>query len=70
MNIEKSLLFYKRIIWLGLKLTLCDNSDNLNPIWTGLFADLKSLWGTNLVISSQKTVKLGKGILWVEIFTN
>ena len=24
----------------------------------------------NLAISSQKTMKLGKGILWVEIFTN
>ena len=47
----------------------------LNPIWTGLFADLKD-WDEgilvplhNLEISSQKTMKHGKGILWAEIFT-
>ena len=48
----------------------------LNPIWTGLFANLKN-WGEggkmapspNLAISSQITMKLGKDILWVEIFT-
>ena len=50
----------------------------INPIWNGLFANLKRLGGgilpppppPNLTISSQKTMKLGKGILWVEIFTN
>ena len=26
LNILKSLLFYKAITWLGVKLTLCDNS--------------------------------------------
>ena len=47
-----------------------------NPIWTGLFANLKRLGGggkmasPNLTISSQKTMKLGNSILWVEIFTN
>ena len=54
-----------------------DISKHVNPIWTGLFANLKRLGGhfaplphPNLVISSQKTMKLGKGILWVDIFTN
>ena len=48
----------------------------INPIWTGLFAKLKRLGGgqngppPNLAISSQMTMKLGKGILWAEIFTN
>ena len=49
----------------------------INPIWTGLFANLKRLWGggqnaspPNLAISSQKTIKLCKDILWVEIFSN
>ena len=53
------------------------SSEKLNPIWTQLFANLKRLGGgafwlppSNLAISSQKTMKLGKGILWVEIFTN
>ena len=47
-----------------------------NHIWTGLIANLKSLEGIlaplhpNLAISYQITIKLGKGILWVEIFTN
>ena len=44
----------------------------LNPIWTGLFANLKRLGGQpppNFAISGQKTMKLAKGILWVEIFT-
>ena len=49
-----------------------------NPIWTGLFANLKD-WGggilpslppPKLAISSQMTMKHGKDILWVEIFTN
>ena len=41
----------------------------INPIWTGLFANLKRLGGSilapypNLAISSQKIMKLGKGIL-------
>ena len=44
---------------------------HINPIWTQLFANLKRLGGPrNLAISSQMTMKLGKGILWVEIFTN
>ena len=48
---------------------------NLKPIWTGLFANLKRLGGAkwptpNLAISGQMTMKLGKVILWVEIFTN
>ena len=49
----------------------------INPIWTGLFANLKRLGGGghfdppyNSAISSQKTMKLGKGILWIKIFTN
>ena len=49
-----------------------------NPIWTGLFANLKRLFfgggafwpPPNLAISRQKTMKFVKGILWVEIFTN
>ena len=32
LSIEKIILFYKKIIWLGVKLTLCDNSDNLSSI--------------------------------------
>ena len=45
------------------------------PIRTGLFADLKRLWGPkwpppNLTVSGQMTMKLGKDILWVEIFAN
>ena len=49
--------------------------DYINPIWTGLFANLKRLGGAfcpppNFAISSQKRMKLGKGILRVEIFTN
>ena len=48
----------------------------LNPIWPGLFANLKRRgeghFGPppNLAISSQITIKFGKGVLWVEIFTN
>ena len=49
----------------------------INPIWTGLFANLKRLGGggakwspPNLAISGQMTMKLGKEILWVEIFPN
>ena len=48
----------------------------LNPIWTGLFANLERLGRgekcppPNLAISNQMTLKLGKDILWVEIFTN
>ena len=46
-----------------------------NPIWTGLFANLRKLGRQNgpppnLAVSSQMTMKLGKGILWVEIFEN
>ena len=52
--------------------------DAVNPIWTGLFANLNRLRGgggakwppPNLAISSQMTMKRGKDILWVEIFTN
>ena len=40
---------------------------SFNPIWTGRFANLKRLGAMlpppNLAISSQKTMKLGKGIL-------
>ena len=48
----------------------------LNHIWTGLFANLKRLWAkmppppTYLAISSQMTMKLGKDILWIEVFTH
>ena len=52
-------------------------SFHFNPIWTGLFANLKRLGGgqngpfpPNLAISRQMTMKLGKDILWVEIVTN
>ena len=38
-----------------------------NPIWTGLGAQNAP---PNLAISTQMTMKLGKDILWVEIFTN
>ena len=47
----------------------------LKPIWTGIFASLRD-WGggqnapPNLAISSQMMMKVGKNILWVEIFTN
>ena len=41
----------------------------INPIWTGLFANLKDWPPPNLAISCQMTMKLGKDILWVEIFT-
>ena len=80
------------MLWAGVSTSLFDESILLkgqstvksvkvfesifNPIWTGLFANLKRLGGAfappppNLAISSQKTMKLGKGILWVEIFTN
>ena len=48
--------------------------DGINPIWTGHFGSLKRLGGggppPNLSISRQMTMKLSKGILWVEIFTN
>ena len=53
---------------------------DLTPFWTGFFANLKRVGGggggeakwlpPNLDISSQMTMKLGKDILWVEIFTN
>ena len=53
------------------------SNESYGLFWTGLFANLKRLGGgghfgppPNLAISSQKTMKLGKGILWVEIFTN
>ena len=48
----------------------------LNPIWIGLFANVKRMGGgafwppPNLTISSQMMMKLGKNIIWVEIFTN
>ena len=58
----------------GPPLVACSNLLVLNPTWTGLFANLKRLggakWPPSLAISSQMTMKLGKGILWVEIFTN
>ena len=48
-----------------------------NPIWAGLFANLKRLGGggakwppSDLAISSQMTMKFGRDILRVEIFTN
>ena len=44
-----------------------------NPIWTGLFPNQKRRGGIpppNLPISRQNTMKLGKDIFWVEIFTN
>ena len=48
---------------------------HVNPIWTGLFANLKRTGGQNgplskMAISSQITMKLVKDIFWVEIFTN
>ena len=48
---------------------------SFNPIWTGLFANLKRLGRyfvppLNLAVSSQMAMKLGKDILWVEIFTD
>ena len=48
---------------------------HLKPIWTGLFANLERLEGhfgppPNLAISSQMTMKLGKNVLWIKIFTN
>ena len=49
---------------------------NVNPIWTGLFANLKRLgeggeWSPfNFAISSQMMLKLNKDIIWIEIFTN
>ena len=50
----------------------------LNTIWTGLLCQPEKTgeggvgFGAppNLAISSQMTMKLGKDILWVEIFTN
>ena len=39
-TIQKSLLFYKRIIWLGVKLTLCDNSDDLKIVFSLVFLNL------------------------------
>ena len=50
----------------------------LTSIWARLFANLKRLGEgggkmappPNLAISSEMTMKFGKGILWVEIFTN
>ena len=50
----------------------------LNRIWAGIFASLKktgegakmSPSPPNLAISSQMTMKVGKNIQWVEIFTN
>ena len=48
---------------------------DLNPTWTGPFTNLKRLESEpppppNLAISGQMTTKLGKNILWVEIFTD
>ena len=49
---------------------------DLTSFWTGFFANLKRLGGRqnaslpNLAVSSQMTMKLGKDILWVEIFPN
>ena len=45
---------------------------HVNPIWTGLFADLKRLGGgakwppPNVAISTQMIMKLGNDILWVD----
>ena len=54
--------------------TAVTGTADVNAIWTGLFANLKRLGHSpphpNLAISSQKTMKHGKGILWVETFTN
>ena len=49
------------------------NSSWFSPTWTGRFANLKRLGGggnapPNLAISSQLTMKLGKDMLWLEIF--
>ena len=50
-----------------------------NPVWTGVFPNLKRLgwWGggensspPNLAISSQMMMKLGMDILWVKILSN
>ena len=63
-------------------MSICGKTEDVcclfNPIWTGLFANPKRLGGgegkmaqpPNLAISSQMTMKLGKGILWIEIFSN
>ena len=50
----------------------------INSVYTRLFANLKRLGGggggqyppPKLAISSQMMMKLGKDVLWVEIFTN
>ena len=52
---------------------ICFDKEELNPIWTGLFAYLKTLGGggqntpvTNLAVSTLMTMKLGRDILWVK----
>ena len=40
LNIQKSLLFYKIYTWVGVKLTLCDNSDDLKIIFSLVFFNL------------------------------
>ena len=40
LNIWKSLLFYKRIIWVRVKLTLSDNSDDLKIIFSLVYFNL------------------------------
>ena len=52
-----------------MKLNKTLKNIRINPIWTGFFAYLKDP-RPNLAISSQMTMKVGRGILWVEIFSN
>ena len=57
----------------------CLEISDFNPIWAQLFANLKRPGGggggkmapsSNLANSSQMMIKLGKNILWIEIFPN
>ena len=68
------LVYYSEMQGAFLEPKQLRNLESFNPIWTGLFAYLKRLGGKipphNLAIASQMTMKLGKVILRVEIFTN
>ena len=60
----------KKNLW-GSRLSLLHlRKSRFNPSWTGIFVNLKRLEGKNTPLSSQMTMKLGKDMLWVEIFTN
>ena len=63
----------KTAIWFGNVRSISVS----NPIWTGPFANPKRLGAKfslplppNLAISNQMMMKLGKSILWIEIFRN